>query len=135
MEATVFYCFQQSAKQDLPATTKVMRLWWKAFLPPGLTLIFLVTLPGIIGGYYNLRYFPQGSRDWNLCVAGASFTAGHFGFGKTIAGIIANICDERNEKEGKTMEYVQKWLNVHFWRVVLADLPALVCFSYVAFAG
>ena len=46
MEGTLFYCFQQSAKQDLPTTAKVMRLWWSAFFAPGVSLIFAVTVPG-----------------------------------------------------------------------------------------
>lgn len=135
MEASVFYSFQQSAKQDPSATAKVMRMWWNAFLPPGLVMIAAVTLPGIAGGTYALRYFEQGSLKWNLCVAGASFTFGHFAFGPTIVNVIKNICDEEVEKQGKTMEYVQKWLNVHFWRVLAADLPALACFCYVAFGN
>jgi hypothetical protein len=135
MEGTVFYSFQQSAKTDIAATAKVIRSWWTAFLPPGLGLIFAVTIPGVAGGTYALRYFQRGSLEWNLCLAGATFTLGHFAFGPTIAQVIKNICDEEVEKQGKTMVYVQKWLNVHLWRVLLADLPALICFSYVAFRG
>ncbi|KAJ9614266.1 hypothetical protein H2200_002402 [Cladophialophora chaetospira] len=134
MEGTVFYSFQQAAKKDPTATAKVMRSWWNAFFAPGITLIFAVTLPGIFGGTYVLRYFEQGSLEWNLCLAGATFTLGHFAFAPTIARVIYNICDEKIEKQGKTMENVQRWLNIHFWRVLLADLPALVCFS-VVFAG
>ncbi len=133
MEGTVFYSFLQSAKKDPAATAKVMRTWWTAFLPPGVSLIFAVTIPGIFGGTYALRYFEQGSLKWVLCVAGATFTLGHFAFAPTIAQVIKKICSEEVEKQGKTMQWVQKWLNVHFWRVLLADLPALVCFSYVVF--
>ena len=135
LEGTVFYSFQQSAKQDSAATAKVVRSWWTAFLPTGVSLIFAVTIPGIAGGAYALRYFEQGSLKWNLCVAGATFTLGHFAFAPTIAQVIKKLCDEEAEKQGKTMDYLQKWLNVHFWRVLLADLPALMCFSYVAFGS
>jgi hypothetical protein len=134
MEGTIFYCFQRSAKKDLSATAKVMREWWNAFFTPGVSLIFLVTIPGIVAGTYNLRYFPQGSLMWNLCVAGSTFTIGHFAFAPAISKVIMNLCDEKVEKEGKTMDNVQKWLNIHFWRCLFADIPALVCFAYVAFA-
>jgi hypothetical protein len=132
METSVFYSFQQSAKKDPSATAKVMRLWWNAFLPPGLAMIFAVTIPGIAGGIFALRFYEQGSRMWNLCLAGALFTLNHFTFAPTIAQVIQAICDEDTERRGKTMIYVQKWLNVHSWRVLLADLPALACFSYAA---
>jgi hypothetical protein len=133
METTVFYCFQQSAKRDPRATAKVTRLWWSAFLPPGVSIAFAVIVPGIVGGAYALRFLERGSLQWNLCAAGAAFNLGHFAFGPTIANIIKNICDEGVEKQGKTMEYIRKWLVVHFWRTLFADLPALVCFLYAAF--
>ena len=134
MEGTVFYCFQQAAKKDLLSTTKVVRFWWTSFLAPGVSMAFAVTLPGIIGGIYARHHFEQGSLGWNLCIAGATFTLGHFAFGPTIATIIKNLCDEEVERQGKTMEYIRQWLSVHFWRTCFADFPALLCFSYLVFS-
>lgn len=134
VEPTILHCFLQSAKKDLSATSKVVRHWWSSFLPPGLFLVVCTTLPGIIGGSYARRYFPAGSLKWNLCVAGATLNLGHFIFGPVIAQTIKQICDEEIEKRGETMAYVKQWLKIHLWRTLLTDLPALLCFSWVAFA-
>lgn len=133
VEPTIFYSFLHSAKTDVAATSKVVRLWWTAFLPPGLALIFSTTLPSIVGGAYALRYFQQGGLKWNLCVAGVTLALGHFAFVPSIADRIKNICDEEVEKRGKTLDFVKQWLKIHLWRTLLTDLPALVCFSWVAF--
>ncbi|KIX04121.1 uncharacterized protein Z518_07674 [Rhinocladiella mackenziei CBS 650.93] len=133
MEPVIFHCFLKSAKEDLPATNKIMRIWWSNFLPPGLVMIVSTTLPSIIGGTYALRYFPRGGLKWIMCVAGVMLSLGHFAFGPTIARKIQSICDEEEEKKGKTMDYVSQWLNVHFWRTLLTDLPSLCCFGFVAF--
>ncbi len=133
VEPVVLYSFLQAAKKEHGATSKVIRLWWQAFLPPGLGLIALTTLPSIIGGTYASRQWQQGNWNRNITAAGAVLALGHFAFGPSIADTIKHICDEEVEKKGQTIDYVQQWLKIHFWRTLLTDLPALVCFSWAAF--
>ena len=134
VESTVFYSFLSAAKQDAPATNKVVRLWWTNFLTPGLTTIFGVTLPTIIGGVYALRHLPENSLKWKVCLAGSVFAAGHYAYVYPISQTIENVMDEEVETKGTTIDYVKSWLNIHFWRTLTTDLPALACFGYVAFA-
>jgi len=132
LEPTVLYPFLRAAEEDGPATNKVVRLWWANFLPAGLTTIFSVTVPSVVGGIYALRYFARDSLRWKLCLAGATFSAGHFAYGYAISQVIKNIMDEEVEKKGKTVAYVRQWLKVHVWRTLTVDVPALVCFALIA---
>lgn len=133
VEPTIFYPFVKESKDHLSTTSKAVRLWWKNALPLGLATVFSVTLPGIIGGVHNARYFPEGSTKRTLSLAGAAFTLGHFAFVPSISQKIKWACDEEVEKKGQTIEYVKQWLKIHFWRTISTDIPALVCFALVAF--
>ncbi|KAG9768112.1 hypothetical protein ABEF93_001648 [Exophiala dermatitidis] len=135
VEPTIFIPFIKASKEDLATTSKMIRLWWTNGLPLGLAVVFSVTLPTIIGGIYASRLFPHDSAKRTLCLAGSAFALGHFAFVPTISQTIKNACDEEVEKKGQSIEYVKKWLRVHFWRTLTADLPALVCFGIVAFSN
>ncbi len=50
VEPTILVPFLQAAKEDLPATSKTVRLWWSKYLASGLTTIFGVVLPTVFSG-------------------------------------------------------------------------------------
>lgn len=132
-ETAIFYSFLRAAEHEPATTSKTVRLWWTYFLVPGVSLIFATTIPTIIGGYYTLKDFPQGSYQWKLAVAGITFALGHFAYVPPISAVIGAVADEEVEKRGETMESVRKWLKIHFWRFLSTDLPSLVCFAALAY--
>jgi hypothetical protein len=133
VEPTILVPFLKAAEEDLAAASKTVRLWWSNYLPAGLITIFAIVLPTVVSGSYALRYFPQDSLRWKLCLAGTTFSAGHFAYGYSVAQVIKTTCDEEVEKQGKTMDTVRRWLQIHVLRTLTTDLPALACFALVAF--
>lgn len=133
IEPLIFNSFLAAAKEDAPATNKVVRLWWNNFLIPGTSAVVASTLPSLVGGLYALKHLPENSLRRKLALAGAIFAAGHFAWVYPIAQTIKNVTDEEVEKKGTTMDYVRRWLKIHTWRFLTTDLPALLCFGYVAF--
>lgn len=133
VEPTVFIPFLRAAKEDAPAANRIVRLWWMNYLPSGLVTIFGTCLPSVVGGLYAAQHLPENSLRRRLCLAGSVFAAGHFAYGYTIAQSIKKLVDEEEEAKGKSMDYVRKWLDIHLWRTLTTDLPALVCFAWVAF--
>ncbi|KAK5219116.1 hypothetical protein LTR99_006502 [Exophiala xenobiotica] len=126
VEPTVFIPFLQAAKEDAPAANRIVRLWWMNYLPSGLVTIF-------VGGLYAARHLPENSIRRKLCLGGSVFAAGHFAYGYAIAQTIKKVVDKEEVAKGKSMDYVRKWLDIHLWRTLTTDLPALVCFAWVAF--
>jgi hypothetical protein len=61
-------------------------------------------------------------------VAGLTFAAGHFAFGPFIVPEIGRMCDPKVLEMAKTIDRLERWLTVHFWRTLLTDLPAWACF-------
>ncbi|KIW14695.1 hypothetical protein PV08_07479 [Exophiala spinifera] len=133
IEPTIFLPFINAAKIDAPAANKTIRLWWNDYLPAGLVTIFSIGLTGVVGGINAATHFPHYSLSRKLCFAGAAFSAGHFAYGYHISQVIKSVCDEEEEKTGRTMDHVKTWLRVHLQRTLLTDLPALACFAWVAF--
>ncbi|ETN43312.1 uncharacterized protein HMPREF1541_02471 [Cyphellophora europaea CBS 101466] len=133
VETTIFISFLRAAETDHAAVQRTARLWWKQWLPWGLSTIFAVTLPGICAGVYAARQLPSDSLEWKLYAAGAAFGSGHFLAGPTISKVIDKICDEEVEKSSETMKYIKRWLQVHTVRTLAADIPALFCFAYLVF--
>jgi len=133
VETTIFVPFLRSAKTDPSATNRVVRLWWDNFLKYGLYTIFSVTLPTTAAALYALLKLPLTTSEYNLFVAGAAFSLGHFAFVPAIANTIQQICDEEEEKKGRTMTHLRGWLRIHAWRTFLADIPSFLCFAYLAF--
>ncbi|KAI1612590.1 hypothetical protein EDD36DRAFT_240706 [Exophiala viscosa] len=134
VESTVLFPFLAAAKEDPPATNKVVRLWWTNFLPPGLTTIFGITIPTVVSGLYALRHLREYSLKWKVCLAGSVFAAGHYAYVYSISQTIKDVMDEEVETKGTTIDHVKSWLKIHLWRTLTTDLPALACFGYVAFA-
>ncbi|KAK5063119.1 hypothetical protein LTR84_005195 [Exophiala bonariae] len=132
-ETAIFYSFLRAAEHDPATASKAVRLWWTYFLTPGVSFIFATTIPTIIGGYYTLKDFPQGSYQWKLIVAGITFALGHFLYVPIISGTILSITDQEVERRQETLGMVRKWLKIHFWRFFSTDLPALLCFTALAY--
>ena len=133
VEPTIFIPFLKAAENDAAAANKTCRLWWKSFLSLGLSTIFAIVPAGIMLGIYGAWHCPRGTVEWNLFSAGATFSAGHFLAVPTMTTVINNICSEEVERKGDTMLWLRKWLTVHVWRTMFADLPALVCFAWLVF--
>jgi hypothetical protein len=132
-ETVIFFSFIDASKEDLPATNKVVRIWWSKFLAPGIALAGATILPGALTAAYASRLSPAGSLQQKLLIAGSAFALGHFAFVGPVAKTIESICDEEVEKQGKTIHYVKLWLKIHSWRTMFTDLASLVCFSWAAF--
>jgi hypothetical protein len=66
IETTIFIPFLRAAEVDAPAANKTCRLWWNAWLTPGLLTVFSVVPPGVGLGIYGARYSLAGSIEWKL---------------------------------------------------------------------
>lgn len=131
VETTIMFPFLRAAEVDARAAGKIARLWFENWLTAGLCTIFAVVLPGVILGAYGAYHSPPDSLEWKLYTAGATFAAAHFVAVPTMNGVINNLCDPEVEKKGETIANVRQWLNVHFYRTFLTDLPAMACFIWL----
>ncbi|KAL4934294.1 putative integral membrane protein [Aspergillus undulatus] len=68
----------------------------------------------------------KGSRGF--FVSGLIGTCAHFVFAPTMLGIIDNITLTEERKEGDCTDDMGRWLNVHYLRFAVADVPAWVAY-------
>jgi hypothetical protein len=131
----IFIPFLRATDTDLKATNRALRLWFNYHTPYGLSTVFAVILPTIFAGSYALTKLQYGTRQWNLYAAGTAFALGHFAFAPLIVPSIQHITDEAVERTNGNVEWLKKWLGIHFWRTILTDVPALICFSSLVLLG
>ena len=68
---------------------------------------------------------------------GAVLAAGHLAFAPLVAGPVRRIMEaggsgsqiSEEEVEGRNRVEMKRWLTIHTVRMLLVDLPALLCFA------
>lgn len=140
----------QSGKYS-SAVARTISTWWKQ--SPGLAIIISLALTSLVTGGRTARLMPPSSpRRWTA-IAGTLLAVGHFAFGPKIVAAIqdmkygyerAGIWQAEALEAGKTEEEVadervldaqKRWLRLHVWRTMLADIPALGCFASLVFGS
>jgi hypothetical protein len=133
VQPAIFIPFLRASDTDLKATNRVLRLWFGHHTPYALSTVFAVILPTVFAGGYALTKLQHGTRQWNLYAAGIAFALSHFAFVPLIVPPIQHITDEAVERTNGNVEWLKRWLEIHFWRTILADVPALMCFGLLVF--
>lgn len=70
-------------------------------------------------------------RKWSRY--GLAAVLGHLAFIPFVAGSVSSLCEWKEDLEeiAKDVEgpvdVLKEWLGVHVWRMICADVPALVC--------
>jgi hypothetical protein len=129
----MYDAFVAASKTDAPAINKALRLFWKHWVPAGMTLILSIGVATLATGVQTVREFDAYSNPWYVAVAGVLFGLGHFAYGGAAMNLMEKLRDEKVEKEGKTVDWQREWLRVHRIRTVTTDIPAVLCFAYLVF--
>ncbi|KAI1769404.1 hypothetical protein GGR53DRAFT_474187 [Hypoxylon sp. FL1150] len=111
--------------------------YFEAFFWRGLPAIFATYGLSVALGAANAysRSSPVSSRAWAWAWAwyagGSAFALAHFAFVPKIMWKVKDAIDAKDEgKDGARA--VQGWLDVHYVRMALADVPAWTCFLVAA---
>lgn len=140
----------QSGKYS-SSVARTISTWWKQ--SPGLAIIISFALTSLITGSRAARKFPSRSTNRWTAIAGTTCAVGHFAFGPKIVAAIqdmqygyerAGIWQAEALEAGKSEEEIadekvldaqRRWLKLHAWRTMLADIPALGCFAWLVFGS
>ena len=106
---------------------QVLPIFWKTWLPQGLTYIFGLYGLSIGFGIANLY---QGTTPSRLYAIGAAFSASHFLFVPFVAPKIQAMSEGADSDQNWVQQ--RKWLKVHAIRSLFVDLPGWLCFLAAA---
>ena len=134
-EHVTFSAFLSAAASEPKSTARVIKLWWRANYYPSLATILSLGVANLGGGIYALRNLPSWSAPAEAVMLGTAFAVSHFAFGPWIVPVIDGMCDDDEERRGKTVELMGRWLRIHWWRTALTDAPALGCFVWAVLKG
>jgi len=87
---------------------------------------FPLSLGSAIANIVTSRQMSSASGALIWYCAGFMFTTVHFAFGPKALGLLAAI--RNGEPKGNATESLTSWIEMHLIRVVVADLPAFLCF-------
>ncbi|KAI0386435.1 hypothetical protein F5Y04DRAFT_244064 [Hypomontagnella monticulosa] len=116
-----------SLKKQREKVNEIIPRYFEAFFWRGLPHIFITYGLSIAFGLTNTYSRPFAtSRAWYA--AGSVLALAHFAFVPKIMWKVKDAIDAKEVADGTGAEAVQGWLNVHYVRMALADIPAWTCF-------
>ncbi|KAI2626969.1 hypothetical protein GGS26DRAFT_147062 [Hypomontagnella submonticulosa] len=126
-DSHVFLSSLVSLKQQRQKVNEIAPRYFEAFFWKALPHIFISYGLSIAFGVTNSYSRPYAaSRAWY--VAGSVLALAHFAFVPKIMWKVKDAIDAKEDANGAGAEAIQGWLNVHYVRMALADIPAWTCF-------
>ncbi|KAF2154755.1 hypothetical protein K461DRAFT_275914 [Myriangium duriaei CBS 260.36] len=145
-----FFSAWTEMPQDQTAKARQILPWWmSSYLNRALYQVLIgLPLPIATGvaQYIRLRpagssvfrdlllYGPRGSQQtasrWYL--AGSFFALAHFFFAPKAKRLLEQMSSQSPASKETNIEAVNQWLQMHYIRSVVADIPAFVCFLRAA---
>ncbi|KAI1402795.1 hypothetical protein F4819DRAFT_264440 [Hypoxylon fuscum] len=101
--------------------------YFETFFWKGLPCIFLTVGPSVAFGLTNF-YARPAAASWAWYAGGTALALAHFAFVPKIMWKVKAAVDAKADADGTGAEAVQGWLDVHYVRMALADIPAWTCF-------
>lgn len=115
---------------------KMLPSYFTRFFETGIFILAglnTLTVSTTIGNLMNDRPVLNHLKSSRWYWAGLAFTLFHFAFVPTIAYPIRDIMEDRSK--GNSTKDLQKWLDIHRIRTLVADLPAFVSFVGAALSA
>ncbi|KAI1380151.1 hypothetical protein F4677DRAFT_252079 [Hypoxylon crocopeplum] len=116
-----------SLKQQRPIVNAIAPRYFETFFWKGLPHIFVTYGLSIAFGVTNWYSRPS-PTSWAWYAAGSALALAHFAFVPKIMWKVKDAIDAKEESGGDAVEMIQGWLNVHYVRMAVADIPAWTCF-------
>ncbi|KAI6082921.1 hypothetical protein F4821DRAFT_245764 [Hypoxylon rubiginosum] len=116
--------FISLAPQQRQQVNQLAPRYFEAFFWRGLPVIFVSYGLSIALGAAN-AYSLRPSHPWAWYAGGSVLALAHFAFVPKIAVKVRDAIDPNYDEGAKTY---QGWLDVHYVRMALADIPAWTCF-------
>ncbi|KAI1457009.1 hypothetical protein F4805DRAFT_203836 [Annulohypoxylon moriforme] len=113
--------------QQRSTVNKIIPRYFETFFWRGLPSIFVTFGLSIAFGVTN-AYGRRSAAAWAWYAGGSAFSLAHFAFVPMIAGTVRDAIEAKETAEGGGVEAIQGWLNVHYVRMALADIPSWTCF-------
>ncbi|KAL4798963.1 putative integral membrane protein [Aspergillus venezuelensis] len=119
-----------------PHSRSILPLWFRRVFETNINVLIglnmvtiscasaILTIPGV-----RSVLTENGSRG--LYVTGLIGTCTHFVFAPTMLGVIERITkpsEERKEGENDSTDEMERWLGIHYVRLLVADVPAWVAY-------
>lgn len=145
-EAVAFRGFVKVARLDKPLAARSIALWWKSTVSESIPYILLLGAASLTGGIRAIRKFEVGSSERYVAVAGTLLAVGHFVYGPTMVKVIQGMAEGYDGLDGmrakkeesrelvddRVVELQRRWLRIHAWRSFTVDVPAMLCFVWLA---
>ncbi|KAL2010297.1 hypothetical protein VTN00DRAFT_6104 [Thermoascus crustaceus] len=108
----------------------VIRTVWERTFYPGLSAILSFGVGSLVGGVagYRMSMSKPGSVAGVLYASGTVLSMVHFGFVPWIAKTIEAMIDPTDEKPNRKRDNQKRWLELHFVRTCVSDIPAFIAF-------
>ncbi|KAK0249133.1 hypothetical protein LTR91_001435 [Friedmanniomyces endolithicus] len=118
--------------------------FWAATVTPGTALIVAIAITSTISGIASSSWLHAHATLETTDVSawyvyGAVLAAGHLAFAPLVAGPVRRIMEgggggsgsgmSEEEVERRNRVEMKRWLTIHTVRMLVVDLPALLCFA------
>lgn len=104
----------------------ILPSWFKRWFEKGIFVVVGLNAATIIITLFNIfSAYNQEIRKWYW--AGLGFTIAHLAFVPVIMYPIRDIIEDRSH--GQSTRDLQRWINIHLLRVLIADLPGWASYS------
>ena len=139
-ETIVFNGLDLVAKADKRSAARTISLWWKVTYFHGLSMILILGTINLVSGITTIIQLPLNSVERRIAIAATIFAAGHFAMAKPVVATINAMCavyDGKDDTAGATLDsravdLNSEWLKWHLIRTFTTDVPALLCWAYLA---
>ncbi|KAI1410728.1 hypothetical protein F5Y13DRAFT_167226 [Hypoxylon sp. FL1857] len=127
-DSHIFLSSLVSLKKQRAQVNEIAPRYFEAFFWKGLPLIFGTFGLSIAFGLTNIYSKPYAaSRGWYA--AGTALGLLHFAFVPKIMWTVKDAIEAKEDPNGGSADAIQRWLNVHYVRMALSDIPSWACFA------
>ncbi|KAI0835121.1 hypothetical protein F5Y06DRAFT_277413 [Hypoxylon sp. FL0890] len=127
-DSHIFLSSLVSLKKHRARVNEVGPRYFEAFFWKGLPLIFATFGLSIAFGLTNAYMRPYAaSRGWYA--GGTALAFLHFAFVPKIMWTVKDAIDAKEDPNGGCADAIQRWLNVHYVRMTLSDIPSWTFFA------
>ncbi|KAI1443824.1 hypothetical protein F5Y02DRAFT_419696 [Annulohypoxylon stygium] len=126
-DSHLFLSSLTSLKSQRASVNQMAPRYFETFFWRGLPEIFVTFGLSLAFGVAN-AYRKPSAAGWAWYAGGSAFSLAHFAFVPAIAWKVKDAIDAKETPNGGAAEAIQGWLNVHYVRMALADIPSWTCF-------
>ncbi|KAI5866083.1 hypothetical protein GGS23DRAFT_367624 [Durotheca rogersii] len=131
-DAHLFLSTLVGLRPQRPKVNELAPRYFESFFWRGLPLIFLGYGASVALGVANYVALRRAASVSAWYAGGSVLALAHFAFVPKIMWRVKDAIDADEAPDGPGAQAIQRWLNVHYARMALADFPAWTCFFVAA---